>query len=86
MEALSWTSLGLVIVAVALMGWGIARDRNKVFLASLLTLAAGMALGAVYDLHRGAYGWMTLDLVLVVVNVANFFWNRSIQRRKAVQS
>jgi hypothetical protein len=76
-------SLGLVILAVALLLWGIFGDRSKLVQAGALLCAVAMTLSFTYELHRGHIGWAVLDAVLVVVNVFSFFANRSAQRKRA---
>lgn len=83
MEYLTIVAVVLVIVALVGLIASFITQRNKLFLASLLALALGMAFNAVYHASVKDYAWMAFDLVLVAVNVGNFFWNRSVQRRRA---
>jgi membrane-bound ClpP family serine protease len=83
MEILSWTGLGLVIVALALVVASAVTGRAKLNQAGSLVNVMGLSLLAGGDAHEGRSGFAAFFIFLAVVNVFNFFFSRSTERRKA---
>jgi hypothetical protein len=71
MEILIWAATALVILGLLSVVVGAFKGPKLLRLGALL-LALGMAVEAIWDVQRGAYGWLVADFALVAWNAVLF--------------